>query len=148
MLHELGRQGTHAAAPARGAEPPPLARERHDHLVRAARAAHVDAPVFQEAAAEIGPKLSNHEGRQAPTVGPGGAREEGVQMRLEGAVEDGALRLAALIGRQGTEQGHAQAGCSRGAWVRSDEEARTSHASSWNLTAWLCPPQWAGRLAG
>ena len=45
---------------------------------------------------------------------PDGAREEGLEMRLKGAVEDGALRLAALIGRQGTGPGHARAGWAGG----------------------------------
>jgi hypothetical protein len=54
-------------------------------------------------------------------------------MRLEGAVEDGALWLAALIGRQGTELGHTRAGCSQGARVRTtekDDEERTWRVSS------------------
>jgi hypothetical protein len=98
MINELGREGAHAAAPARRAEPPPLARERHDHLVLAARAAHVDAPVLQEAAAQVGPQLSGHEVRQAATLVPGGAREEGVEAL-------GNIRLQEALGnirRQGS----------------------------------------------
>jgi hypothetical protein len=75
----------------------------------------VDAPVLQPPAPQVGPELAGPEGRQAAPLVPDGAREEGVEMRLEGAVEDGALRLAAPIGRRGTEPGHARAGCSQGA---------------------------------
>jgi hypothetical protein len=90
-------------------------------------------PVFQKAAAQVGPQLADHEGRQAAPLIPGSAREEGVEMSLEGAVEDRALWLAAMIGRQGTESGHARAGCSRGARVRTaekDDAERTSRISS------------------
>jgi hypothetical protein len=70
-------------------------------------------PVFQKAAAQVGPARGSRRTAGRPLI-PGGAREEGVEMSLEGAVEDRALWLAAMIGRQGTESGHARAGATTG----------------------------------
>jgi hypothetical protein len=50
----------------------------------------MQAAVLQEPAAQVGPKFAGHEGRQTPSVVPGGSREERAEMGLDDAVEDGA----------------------------------------------------------
>src|SRR5262245_36229699 len=114
-IDEMRRQLGHAAAPARRTEAAPLAAERHHHVVPAAVAAHMQAAVLQQAAAQVGPKFAAHEERQTATVFARASAEERVQVRLDRAVEDGTLRLAALIGPPRTAFGHAPTGCSRGA---------------------------------
>jgi hypothetical protein len=130
LLHELGRQSTHAAAPARGAEPTPFARERHDHLLRASGAAHVEAPVLQKPAAQVGPELAGHEGRHPRPRHPARGRSRDAP---GGCGRGRSPRVAALIGRRGTEPRHARAVCSQGARegiAEKDDEERTSRVSA------------------
>ena len=125
-LDQLGGEGAHAPAPTRGAEAAALAREGDDHLVGAARAADVEAPVFEDAAAQVGAQLAGDEGGQPGALVPGGGGQEAIQMGLEGPVQDRVLGLAALIGRR-RAGGDARVGCSGGAWgrpVASDVRSR------------------------
>ena len=125
---------SHATAPARGAEATALAAEGHDHIIAALLAPDMHAPVLEAATAQVGAEFTGDEGGESVAAalvrGPG---QEGLKMALEGAVQDSVLRSVALIGRRGTEPGHARAGCSQRAWGRTaekDDAERTSRRSS------------------
>jgi hypothetical protein len=88
-VDQLGGKFAHAAPPARGAEATPFAAEGHDHLISALLAPDMHAPVLEPAAAQVGAELAGDEGGEpiaAALIGSAG--QEGLEMALEGAVED------------------------------------------------------------
>jgi hypothetical protein len=65
------------------------------------------ATVFEPAAAQVGAELAGDEGGEPVAAAlVGGAGQEGLEMALEGAVEDRVLGSMALIARGRTDQGH------------------------------------------
>ena len=108
--------------PHEGQKPRPLQREGHDRLVLAARAAHVQAAVVEDAAAQVGAQLAGDEGGQPGAAVLGGGGQEAIQMGLEGPVQDRALGLAALIDGRRAGGGDARLGCSGGARAPAGRE--------------------------
>jgi hypothetical protein len=99
-IDQLGGQLAHPAAPARGAEAPALAAERYDHLISAPLARDVHAAVLEPTTAQVGAELAGDEGGKsfaAPLLR--GAGQQGLEMALQGAVEDRVLWAVALIAR-------------------------------------------------
>jgi hypothetical protein len=106
----------------------------YDHIIAALLAPDMHAPVFEAATAQVGAEFAGDEGGEAVAAALiGSPGQEGLEVAIEGAIEDGVLGVMALIGRRGTEPGHARAGCSQRAWGRTAEKTdaeRTSRRSS------------------
>jgi len=95
-VHQLRRGVGHAAPPARGTEPPALAREGDDALGGAGSAAQAHEAVGQDPAGEERPKLAFDEARHGPVSSPG-VREEAFELGLHRAVEDALFGAAAGV---------------------------------------------------
>ena len=98
LVHEVRRLLAHASTAAAGAEPAPLAGERHESFVSAVAAAHPREAARKHATREELPELLLHEARHAGAVGAlGRVAEKGLEMVADQPVEDRALRAARLV---------------------------------------------------
>jgi hypothetical protein len=106
-IDELGGQLAPAAGAAGGAEAAAFTAEGHDHLIAALLTSDMDAAMLEAATTQVGAELAGDESREPmAAVLVGGTGQEGVEMGLEGAVEDGVLRSMALIAGGRGEDGH------------------------------------------
>jgi hypothetical protein len=95
-VDEVGRGVRHTPAPARRAEAAALAREGDEAVVAAAVTVQPQEAVRQDATAQEGAELLLDEARYR-LIAVGRAREKALELLADDLVEEGLLRLMALV---------------------------------------------------